>query len=146
MLIDISRLKEFLQELNMKPFSAHIEFDALETNLDDVVTGCKSLGCEYIVVPNLPRDRFRDAEGFMRGSKMLSMMGERVANSGLKFCYHNHAKEFERFGDKTAMELLFDGHQKYSAEIDVYWVQYGGGDPAQWIRKKGESPTSTHEG
>jgi sugar phosphate isomerase/epimerase len=33
------------------------------------------------------------------------------------------------------MDLLFFEGQKYLAEVDVYWVQYGGGDPSEWIRK-----------
>ena len=38
---------------------------------------------------------------------------------------------------KILLEIIFDesNPQYLSAEIDTYWIQHGGGDPADWIRK-----------
>ncbi len=51
--------------------------------------------------------------------------------------YHNHSFEFEKFGDKIGLQIIYDeSDPRYlTAEIDTYWVQHGGGDPATWIRK-----------
>ena len=62
-----------------------------------------------------------------------------VATAGLTFSYHNHAFEFERFPGEagTALDLIYnETNPAYvQAEIDVYWVQFGGADPAAWIRR-----------
>ena len=51
--------------------------------------------------------------------------------------YHNHALEFLKLDDKTVLDIIYDesNKQNLQAEIDTYWVQLGGGDPAAWCRK-----------
>jgi sugar phosphate isomerase/epimerase len=54
----------------------------------------------------------------------------------LTFGYHNHSFELEKFGDKTGLRILYDESdpEAFTSEIDTYWIQHGGGDPAAWIR------------
>ena len=141
--IDVSRLKEILQQANIRPFSAHEDYEFLEAGLDRVISNCKDLGIEYVVIPNLPRERFcKDARGFREGAKNMVEFADELSKKGLKFAYHNHAKEFERYDGKIAMDILYDEPgPKYLVQIDIYWVQYGGGDPAEWIsRYRGRVP------
>jgi|SRR5579872_3362629 len=141
---DAGELRDLLDRIGLKAFSAHTEFERLEYGIEDSIGSIKTLGLEYVVVPNLPRERFcKDEEGWLTGTKMLASFGERFAKEGIKFAYHNHAKEFEKYRGKTAMELIYNdaNWKNYLVQIDIYWVQYGGGDPAQWIRKyKGRVP------
>ena len=64
-------------------------------------------------------------------------VGRRLREEGLSFSYHNHAFEFAHFDGARALDILYDESDPalLQAEIDTYWVQYGGGDPAAWIRK-----------
>jgi len=131
-------LKDLLDRVGLRAFSAHVEFERLEYGIDDAIEDMKYIGLEYVAVPNLPRERFcKDEQGWLAGIAMLSNFGEKLNKSGIKFAYHNHAKEFERYHGKTAMEMIYNesNWQNYLAEIDVYWVQYGGGDPAEWLRR-----------
>jgi len=62
---------------------------------------------------------------------------------GLTFGYHNHSFELEKFDGKTGLEILYGESDPdvFTAEIDTYWIQHGGGDPAAWIRRvAGRSP------
>jgi sugar phosphate isomerase/epimerase len=64
-------------------------------------------------------------------------------DAGLTFSYHNHSFEFVRFGKRTGLDLLYEeSDPRYlQAELDTYWIQHGGGDPADWVRKmKGRMP------
>ncbi len=131
-------LKDLLDRLNLQAFSAHTGFERLEHGIEDVISGAKVLGLEYVVVPSLPRDLFcKDEQGYLAGTRMLSSFQETMTRAGIQFAYHNHAKEFEKFRGRTAMEIIFNesNWKNYLAEIDIYWVQYAGGDPAAWIRK-----------
>jgi sugar phosphate isomerase/epimerase len=135
MQLDRAELKAFLEEIGMRPVSAHIEFERLENDLEGTIDDCRFLGLQYVVVPNLPRDRFcKDAAGYRRGTKMLSSFAEEFKKNGMKFAYHNHGREFEKFDGKVAMDIIFEESELLS-EIDVYWVQFSGGDPMYWIRK-----------
>jgi sugar phosphate isomerase/epimerase len=62
---------------------------------------------------------------------------------GLTFGYHNHSFELEKFDGRTGLEILYSESDPaaFTAEIDTYWIQHGGGDPAWWIRGvAGRSP------
>ena len=51
--------------------------------------------------------------------------------------YHNHAAEFKKLGGKTVMELLAEGMPSslMGFTLDTYWVQVGGGDPADYLER-----------
>jgi len=53
------------------------------------------------------------------------------------FGYHTHSFELEKYGGRTGLQILYEeSDPKYvKAEIDTYWIQHGGGDPAWWIEK-----------
>ena len=76
-------------------------------------------------------------------TELFDRTGEKLHAAGLTFSYHNHSFEFVRFGDRSALELIYDETDPrfVQAEIDTYWVQHGGGDPAAWIlRMKDRMP------
>ena len=55
---------------------------------------------------------------------------------GLRFSYHNHAKEFIRTScGKTIMELYLEGFDAETVAFmpDTYWLQYGGFDVRRFL-------------
>ena len=62
-------------------------------------------------------------------------MGKKLKDMGMNLIYHNHAFEFTRFGSTTGIEILMNEFTDVQMELDVYWVQSGGGDPIEWIHK-----------
>ncbi|MEO6846455.1 MAG: sugar phosphate isomerase/epimerase [Chthoniobacterales bacterium] len=71
--------------------------------------------------------------------KRLDHAGQVVHNAGRILCYHNHSLEFTRHGNsgKLVLEYIFDKiDPKYlQAELDTYWVQHGGCDIIDWIKR-----------
>ncbi len=53
-----------------------------------------------------------------------------IGKEGFKFTYHNHCREYMKFGDKTIMDILREGLDPdlTSFVLDTYWVQAGGAD------------------
>ena len=92
-------------------------------------------GCPYAGIGGLPGE-YRNAEGFAKFAKEASEVARKLAEGGLKFVYHNHNFELERFGDRTGLAILYEDSdpEVFLSEIDTYWVQAGGGSPATWIR------------
>src|SRR5438552_15520715 len=64
-------------------------------------------------------------------------LAQRMKSSWLRLVYHNHAHELERFGDQTGLDTLFGAAagDALQAELDTYWLQFGGANPAAWIRR-----------
>lgn len=103
-----------------------------------VISQHKLWSCKHVALGSIP-ERFRnDGEaGYKRFAAEGTKIGETLAKAGLTFSYHNHSFEFVRFGKRTGLDVIYEeSDPRYlQAEIDTYWVQHGGGDPAAWVRR-----------
>lgn len=118
--------------------NTHVRFDALQDNIDAVIAQHKLWQTPHVAIGSMPGPyREGGADGYKRFAADANVIGEKLHAAGLTFSYHNHSFEFERFGQRTGLDIIYDeSDPRYvQAEIDTYWVQHGGGDPAAWIRK-----------
>jgi sugar phosphate isomerase/epimerase len=122
--------------------STHEDGEELLTDPEAVMERLGVLGCASTAYP-WPRDQdFSSAEGVHRFCKALNRTGRMLRKAGVTFAYHNHNQEFHRLGGKTVMDMIIEetDHDAVQIELDTYWVQAGGGDPAAWLaRLKGRA-------
>lgn len=107
--------------------------------LDDtqkVIDRLNALGCKYTAYPH-PHVPLETEEDVLALAKGLDVAGAKMKEAGQVLTYHNHAVEFTRFGNRTAMDIIYGETDPVNlqGEIDTYWVQYGGGNPVSWINK-----------
>ena len=137
-------IKAVLADNNLSVCITHVPYDRLLNDLSAVIDEHRLWNCSNVAVGSLPTSFRNSGEtGFRQFAQEASAIGRRLHDAGLTFSYHNHSFEFVRFGSRTALDVIFDeSDPRYlQAEIDTFWVQHGGGDPAQWIRKmKGRMP------
>lgn len=135
--ITAKELNAVLSDLGLKVAGNHISLDALEHNLDSVIEFNRIIGNKYIICPYLPEERRKDAAGYRNLAKILNEIGGKCKKQGMQLCYHNHSFEFVEFDGIPALDILFraSAPNLVQAEIDVYWVQHGGGSPSGYIRK-----------
>lgn len=110
-----------------------------------VVERLHKLGCRHTAYPypHVPLDSEEQVEAL---AARLDAAGRIFAEAGLILSYHNHAIEFRRFGGRTALDILLDRTEAkhLEAELDLYWVQRGGGNPLTWIEKVAGRQTVVH--
>jgi sugar phosphate isomerase/epimerase len=131
-----------LARAGMVACAAHVSLERLVADLDGVGAQCTEWGCRYVVVPSLP-DEYRSQEGYLRFAAEAVELAARLRSFGLQLAYHNHSHELERYGEQTGLEALLAATSTgtLQAEFDTYWLQYGGANPAAWIRRfKGRVP------
>jgi sugar phosphate isomerase/epimerase len=105
--------------------------DDLEAQLDYFA----ELGAPYITLPSLP-NQYREERAFSETVALFNRIGEACKARGMQFCYHNHAFEFENMvGDKILFDAIYDetDPELVKGQVDVYWVQFAGRDPAETI-------------
>jgi sugar phosphate isomerase/epimerase len=80
---------------------------------------------------------FKSEEAVRALAKKLDAAGAVFAKNGIMLSYHNHAIELTGFADTTVLDFIYQETKpaNLKAELDTYWIQYGGGDPAAWIEK-----------
>ena len=130
--------KKALDDAGLKSPAGHYGIEVLEKDVERIKDEAQVLGMEVVVVPFLPEDRRKDADGYKRTAGVLNEIGNALHGVGIELGYHNHAFEFEqKFDGKYGLDILYENTMAHLvvAEIDVYWVKAGGADPAAYIDK-----------
>lgn len=135
--IDMYELKDILDKEGLSVAATHDSFDRLKNNSDDVIKEHSLWKCPYVGVGSMPPEYAHDEDGLKRFAKDASKVAKVYKDAGFTFIYHNHNFEFKKFSKRTGFEILFGESDPdvFFSEIDTFWVQYGGGDPAYWIEK-----------
>jgi len=114
----------------------HTPLAKFEEDLDTVIKDHHTLGCGIAGLGGLPPE-YRNQAGYEAFAKKFSKIADELGKNGLKFSYHNHHWEFQRYGNKKGLDILIEGTnpETFMFTLDTYWVQAGGADPSAWIRK-----------
>ncbi|HBL85065.1 MAG: hypothetical protein A2Y17_02480 [Clostridiales bacterium GWF2_38_85] len=135
--VNIDRYKYNCDEFGLKTVITHFPTSRLIEDLDKVIKEHNFLGCDYIGLGGMDqkyRSSIEDYKAFV--SDYLPVI-KKIADSGKKFMYHNHAFEWEKVGGKRIIDRLIDDFSpdELGFTLDTYWVQYAGADPADHIQK-----------
>lgn len=117
--------------------ATHIGFDRLQNDLNNVISQHKLWNCRYVGIGSMPESYRADREGYQRFAREASEYGRLLAKEDLTLIYHNHNFEFRKYDKVTGMDILLQESDPAALqfELDTYWVQAGGADPLQWIKK-----------
>lgn len=137
--------RTLFDDLGITVAAAHIGFPIAE-NASDVIDTMGTIGCDTVICPWLdPQTYYQDMDGIKRACEMLNESYAKLQPAGLKLAYHNHDFEIATIDGKPALlhmhELLDDG---IAFEVDTYWVQVGGLDPAAFVVQLGERASLLH--
>ncbi len=134
--IDTAELKEILDGEGLACCATHESGSMIFDEPGKVAEKLDILGCKYVSYP-WPHTSPKTKEDYKQLADMLNKSGKTLAKSGKTLAYHNHAIEFERFGKKNGLEIIYsETDQKYlQGELDTFWVQHGGGNPVEWCER-----------
>ncbi len=135
--VDPHKVKEIMDEQGLTICATHIGYDRLKNDLKGVIDQHKLWNCKYVGLGAMPREYAQSAEGYVKFAKEASEIARVLADNGLRFIYHNHNFEFMKFDGVIGMDILLNetDPEVFDFEIDTYWVQAGGGNPVDWIKK-----------
>ena len=140
------QVRDLLAELGLQAAGTHTGLEALQNELASVIKLHHTIGCAYCTVPSLPGSYARDEAGFTRAGCDLEAVGRQLAAEGITLAYHNHAHEFVRCGERYGLDVLYaHSDPRYvKAELDAFWAQKGGVEPAAYIRQLGSRCSLIH--
>ncbi len=125
----------------LKPVSIHLDSTLVTKGKDeDIVRTFDQLrhrGFAFAVFPYLPPAERGGLDVIKAVADKLNHAGEKAKAAGLKFCYHNHAFEFEPMEGTTPFQVMMDrtDPKLVGLEMDAFWVSVAGHDPAQLLGK-----------
>ncbi|MBQ8161949.1 MAG: sugar phosphate isomerase/epimerase [Clostridia bacterium] len=133
-------LKDELDKNGLTCVLTHIPVPRLENELDQVIADHDIFGCRNVGLGWWAFDDNPETGKGMTWDKWMETfpsIADRLHAAGKYFMYHNHDQEFKRLGGKVILEKLAETvpAEKMGFTLDTFWVQAGGGDPAQWLEK-----------
>jgi len=135
--VDPEEVARLVADNGLAVAGTHMAWDRFLSELDEVIAEHKVWNCSHAAIGGLFAPEYRSLDGLRRFLDELGPVAEKLAQEGIDFSYHNHNHELMRYGEKTWLEMLYEqaAPEMLKAEIDVYWIQAGGGDPTVWIRR-----------
>jgi sugar phosphate isomerase/epimerase len=133
------RFKEVLDAQGLIPIAGHFSYELYRDKLDEVVKEAKALGLQYAGCAWIPHQGAFTEKDARDAAAVFNKAGETLAKENIKFFYHNHGYEFEKYKEGTLMDLLMEETKAeyVSFEMDVLWTYFPGQDPVKLLQKYG---------
>lgn len=131
-----AEIKSLCDEIGLIPISAHVPYAEMVMN-NDLLKVYKEIGCEYVVIPYLVEKDRPGNSAFDDVIKNAEILGKTANELGMKLGYHNHDFEFTKIEGEYAIDMLYRkvSPELLTTEFDTCWVNVGGENPAEYIRK-----------
>src|SRR5690349_4140997 len=140
-----SELRSQLANLGLYIVGCHINplnLEILPRALDyQAELGNTQFGCDIEFFP------YGDRDYVLRRSELFNQVGELARSRGMRFYYHNHFQEFQRFGGDLVYDLVLSNTDPalVKLELDTYWMYRGGQDPIAWMQKCADRVILLHQ-
>jgi sugar phosphate isomerase/epimerase len=143
--IDPKELEKIVHNEGLTICATHIDYTRIRDNVQSVIDDHLLWECKYVGIGGLPQE-YRNKDGYKKFAVECSAAVKKMSDNGLVFVYHNHSFELEKYDGRTGLDILFSesNPKLFNFEIDTYWIQHGGGDPADWIMKFGNRVPVIH--
>lgn len=139
--------KKLCDERNISIPSTGASYEDLVNKIDSVVWRAKILGSRYVMCAWIPhQDNVLTFEDAKKAVEDFNRAGKILKENGLTFCYHAHGYEFQPYEDGTLLDYMFrNTNPEYvSFQMDIFWIQFGGGDPVALLKKYGSRWKTMH--
>jgi sugar phosphate isomerase/epimerase len=135
--------KKLFDELGLQVCSAHLPLP-IGDKVNESFETAEALGIERVVA-GIGRDQFGSADQIKASCDKFNEASANCVEKGFTFGIHNHWWEFLEIEGKLAYKQMLD----YLApeiffQIDAYWVQTAGPDPADVIAELGSRAPLIH--
>ncbi|HEV8083377.1 MAG TPA: sugar phosphate isomerase/epimerase [Chitinophagaceae bacterium] len=116
------------------------DYGRLVNSPDSVAYVAKILGAKYVMCAWIPhKDGVLTFEDAKKAVEDFNSAGKVLRDSGIILCYHAHGYEFQPYKDGTLLDYIIKNTNPgyVSFEMDIFWMQFGGGDPVSLLKKYG---------
>lgn len=131
--------KKLCDERGISIPSTGANYDQLEKSPDSAAHEAKILGASYVMCAWIPHHEVFTLENAKNAVAVFNKAGKVLKDSGVTFCYHAHGYEFQPYENGTLLDYLIKNTNPayVSFEMDILWIQFGGGDPVTLLKKYG---------
>lgn len=131
-------IRTCLDDAGLQAISAHVPMSDFEQDLDKTVQDYKEIGCQYVAIPFLDKERWYGGSRYQDTLDMIVRIAGKCREAGMELLYHNHNFEFAKTPEGGyQLDALYDTipAEQLKTELDLCWVKVGGADPVTYLHK-----------
>jgi len=135
-----SEFRKLCDERGISIPSTGAGYEELVNKIDSVVWKAKLLGAKYVMCAWIPhQNNVLTFENAKKAVEDFNKAGKILKENGLTLCYHAHGYEFQPYEDGTLLDYIFKNTDPdyVSFQMDIFWIEFGGGDPVALLKKYG---------
>ena len=129
------KVAELIDKYKMDVCVTHKPYERMKNDLNALIYEHNLINCKNIGIGAMPGNVHESAEGVTGFIVKCNEIAEKMKEQGKQLCYHNHALEFEVYDGLRTFERLIDEVPLLHFIPDTYWMQVGGVNPAEYMRK-----------
>ena len=138
---EAAQVRDWLAEYGLTVSGTHTGALEVSEHFDETVAYHKTIGNTNIIVPGHDLSCQEKIDAFV---KLANEFQPRLADQGIRFGYHNHAREFIPNEDGSVIYDQLVERTNLDLEIDTYWAYVGGKDPVQLMEQLKDRLTFIH--
>jgi len=138
--------KKILNDLGLTMLSGHTvmgkqHWDEAKNDFSDswkyTVEDAAAMGQQYVISPWLDDSLRKNYDDLKKYMEVFNKSGELCKKSGMKFGYHNHDFEFEKYENTLVYDHIITktNPELVVMEMDLYWISKAGYDPVAYFNK-----------
>lgn len=122
-------LRRVIEDYGLTAISAHINAE----DTDRMLPYLAEMEVPFLVCPGL---HVQDHEDAYEKARLLNELGARAKALGIRYGYHNHNNDFDRYGDETVIDIFLreTDPELVTFELDAAWAWRAGVNAADFIR------------
>lgn len=140
--IPAEKVKELCDKHGLQIVLTHTDPNRILNDTEAVIREHDIMGCDYIGIGMMPK-KYCSPEWLGHFAEDFREPAKKIAAKGKLLMYHNHNVEFQKFNGKLVFDTLLESFapEELGFTLDTYWVQMGGADVCDWLKKlKGRTP------
>ncbi|MBO6523713.1 MAG: sugar phosphate isomerase/epimerase [Balneolaceae bacterium] len=143
----LQEFKSMLDERGLRLASMGADYNKLVENPEQIAKDAKALGAEYVMIAWIPHTV--GSFNFVNASQAVedfNKAGKVLAEHGITLKYHYHGYEIIPHKEGTLLDYMMENTNPdyVSFQMDVYWIQFGGGNPEHLLQEYSDRWVSFH--
>lgn len=134
--VPLPAFKKMLKDRGLKMRSIQGGYSDLKDKVDKVIKDAKDYEVKYVMCAWIDHEGGKfDFEKPKEATEVFNKAGKRLQEEGITLVYHAHGYEFKNYEDSSLFDYMAKNAEHFGFEMDVYWVQHGGGNPMILLNK-----------
>lgn len=142
---DLTEAAALFKSLDLQVFNSHVGFPSDESGQQAMLDVASAFGLSRVAIAFLPPEMFETIDSIKGVCEKINQVNQLAKANNLTLGYHNHWWEYKTLDGQDTLDLMLSElDDDIFLEVDTYWVEVGGLDTLDFVKKVGSRAPLIH--